>query len=111
MIAEADDRRFVLFTPMVGATVVVAPFGTWPTMRRGLMAGAMLAAFARLPMFTVLLLTRLTMLLTLPAVLARLLSLPHLVLRFGSIALVRTAATSGRAPMTTFAASAPAPRV
>lgn len=64
MVAEADNRRFVLFTPMM-ATIVVALLRPWPAMLC-LMACAMLAPFARLTM-----LTWLTLLTGRPAVLMR----------------------------------------
>ncbi len=114
MVAEADDRRLVLFAPMMRTTTVVAPLGTRPSMCR-LMAGAMLlpcrAALRVLTRFALLLprhavlfarlaevllrlavlVLRLAVLPRLAMLLLRLTSLPRLVLRFGALARARMA--------------------
>lgn len=98
MIAEANDRRLVLFAAMMMATPVVAPLRPRAALRR-LMASAMLVPLPRLTM-----LARLAML-TGFARFAMLTNVTRLMLRFGSIALARKAAASCAAAMAALAAS------
>ena len=98
MIAEANDRRLVLFATMM-ATPVVATLRPRAALRRVMLS----AMFAPLPRLTMLAgFSRLVMLAGLPR-LAMLTSVARLMRRFAAIAFPRVAAASYAAAMATLA--------